>query len=452
MLHGCPSIDEWYRDVPRSARLPTLLGFSLLLVMGCGFGAWATLAPLASAVVAAGSFVATGQNKQVQHLEGGIIREMLVKEGDAVQSNQPLLRLDDTAVKAKLRRLVLRKYRLLATSARLEAEIHSAETFSVPAALAEEASDPVVMSVIRSQERELAAWQASLAAQEKVLKKEIAGLQESILGYQSQVVSNQARNALFDEEIKSKSSLLEQQLIRKSEVLALQRSQASLSGEFGELLGRIGDAKERIARAEQQIVQLRSAAIQKATEELRGTETELDDIQEQILAGRDVVDRTEVRAPVRGIVVKLNQHTPGGVIAPGGVILELLPINDELIIEGRINPTEISHVKEGQDALVRLSSLNQRLTPMIQGKVIYLSADIVPDQNARRGSEPDTTRHDSFIVRVQLDERDLAEKIENFSPTPGMPADIFIQTGQRTFFNYLMRPILDSFSRAFREH
>jgi HlyD family secretion protein len=245
---------------------------------------------------------------------------------------------------------------------------------------------------------------------------------------------------------------LEQQLIRKSEVLALQRSQAGLSGEFGELLGRIGDAKERIARAEQQIVQLRSAAIQKATEELRGTETELDDIQEQILAGRDVVDRTEVRAPVRGIVVKLNQHTPGGVIAPGGVILELLPINDELIIEGRINPTEISHVKEGQDALVRLSSLNQRLTPMIQGKVIYLSADIVPDQNARRGSEPDTTRHDSFIVRVQLDERDLAEKIENFSPTPGMPADIFIQTGQRTFFNYLMRPILDSFSRAFREH
>jgi HlyD family type I secretion membrane fusion protein len=450
MLHGCPSIDEWYRDVPRSARFPTMLGFSLLLVMGCGFGAWATLAPLASAVVAAGSFVATGQNKQVQHLEGGIIREMLVKEGDGVQANQTLLRLDDTAVRAKLRRLVLRKYRLMATSARLEAEIHSFDTLRIPTALAEAAADPVVMSVIHSQERELAAWRNSIVAQEEVLKKEIAGLQESIRGYQSQVASNQARVALFDEEIKSKSSLLEQQLIRKSEVLALQRSQASLSGEFGELLGRIGDARERSARAEQQIVQLRSATIQKATEELRGTETELDDIQEQILAAQDVVNRTEVQAPVRGIVVKLNQHTPGGVIAPGAVILELLPINDELIIEARVNPTEISHVKEGQDALVRLSSLNQRLTPMIQGKVIYLSADIVPDQSARR--ESDVTKHDSFIVRVQLDQRDLAEKIENFSPTPGMPADIFIQTGQRTFFNYLMRPILDSFSRAFREH
>src|SRR5216683_5207862 len=150
MIHGCPSIDSWHREVPRSARLPTVLGLSLLLVWGCGFGAWATMAPLASAVVASGSFVATGQNKQVQHLEGGIIRDMLVKEGDVVQANRPLLRLDDTGVKAKLRRLVLRKYRLLATSARLEAEISSFETLRVPPALANEASDPVVTSIIHS--------------------------------------------------------------------------------------------------------------------------------------------------------------------------------------------------------------------------------------------------------------------------------------------------------------
>jgi HlyD family secretion protein len=452
MLHGCPSIDEWYRDVPRSARFPTVLGFSLLLVTGCGFGAWATMAPLASAVVATGSFVATGQNKQVQHLEGGIIRDMLVKEGDVVQANQPLLRLDETGVKAKLRRLVLRKYRLLATSARLEAEISSFKTLRVPPALANEASDPVVTSIIHSQEMELAAWRASLLVQEGLLKKEIAGLQETLRGYQSQVSANQARTALLDEEIKTKSSLLDLQLIRKSDLLALQRSQAGLAGELGEFLGRIGEAKERSARAEQQIVQLHSTAIQKATEELHAAESELDDVQEQILAAQDVVERTEVRAPVRAIVVKLNQHTPGGVVGPGTAILELLPINDELIIEARVNPTEITHVKEGQDALVRLSALNQRLTPMIEGKVIYLSADIVSDQSTRRGSEPEMTRRDSFIVRVRLDERDLEEKIEKFRPTPGMPADVFIETGQRTFFNYLMRPVLDSFTRAFREH
>ena len=451
MIHGCPSIDHWYQNVPRSARWPTLLGFLVLLVWGFGFGAWAALAPLASAVVASGSFVATGQNKQVQHLEGGIIREMLVKEGDIVESGQPLLRLDDTAVKSKLRRLVLKKYRLMATSARLEAEIQSSDKLQLPAALAKQGDDPTVQSIIQAQRIELAAKRTSLLAHEEVLKKEIAGLQESVRGHEAQVSSNRARLALFEEELKAKNTLVERQLIKKSEILALQRAEAGLSGELGELLGRIGDAKERIARANQQIVQLRSAAIQKAIEELHAARSELDDLHEQMLAARDVVERVEIRAPVHGIVVKINHYTPGGVIAPGGVILELLPVNDELIIEARVNPNEITHVKEGQDALVRMSALNQRLIPMIEGKVIYLSADTVSEQNARKGGEPDTTRRSSFVVRVRLDERDTLSKIESFRPTPGMPADVFIETGQRTFFNYLLRPVLDSFSRAFRE-
>jgi HlyD family type I secretion membrane fusion protein len=452
MIHDCPSIDRWHRDVPQSTRVPTALGFSVLIVWACGFGIWASLAPLASAVVASGSFVATGQNKQVQHLEGGIIREMLVKEGDLVEANQPLLRLDDTVANSKLRRLILRKYRLVATSARLDAEINSSDRLQLPAELAKEKTDPAVKSILQAQETELTARRANLFAQKEVLRREIAGLQENIRGYQSQVSSNHARLALFDEELKAKNSLVERQLIRKSEVLALQRSEAGLSGELGELLGRIGDAKERIARAEQQIVQLRSTAIQKAIEELRGTESELDDIREQILAAQDVAERIDIRAPVRGIVVKLNHYTPGGVIGPGGVILELLPVNDELVIEARVNPNEITHVKEGQDALVRLTALNQRLIPMIEGKVIYLSADTVSEQSARRANATEMARRDSFIVRVRLDETDTRDKTDNFRPTPGMPADIFIETGQRTFFNYLMRPVYDSFSRAFREH
>jgi HlyD family type I secretion membrane fusion protein len=277
-------------------------------------------------------------------------------------------------------------------------------------------------------------------------------LNENIRGYQAQVNANRERFALFDEELKAKSALIEHQLIRKSEILALQRSAVGLEGELGDLVGRSGDANERIARAEQQIAQLRLAAIEKASEELRGTETELDDLREQILAAEDVVQRTEVRAPVRGIVVKLNQYTTGGVIAPGGIILELLPVNDELVIEARVNPNEITHITEGQNALVRLTALNQRLTPMIEGKVVYVSADTVTDAGARRSGEPEATRRDSFVVRVQLDEQDRRNKVENFRPTPGMPADIFIETGERTFLTYLMRPVVDSFSRAFREH
>ena len=196
---------------------------------------------------------------------------------------------------------------------------------------------------------------------------------------------------------------------------------------------------------------MRSAAIQKAIEELRATETELDDVQEQARAAEDVVERIEVRAPVRGIVVKLHQHTPGGVIAAGAVILEMLPVNDELIIEARINPSEIWHVKAGQRALVKLSALNQRVTPMIEGKVIYLSADAIGQINGSARTEREPQTRPSYVVRVRLDQRDVHRQIRDFRPTPGMPADVFIKTGERTFFDYIMRPVLDSFARAFRE-
>jgi HlyD family type I secretion membrane fusion protein len=237
-------------------------------------------------------------------------------------------------------------------------------------------------------------------------------------------------------------------------VLAIQRAEAGLSGELGEVTARIADAKERIARAEQQIAQVRSAAMQKAIEELRATETELDDVQEQSRSAQDVVDRIEVRAPVRGIVVKLHQHTSGGVIAAGAVILELLPVNDELIIEARVNPSEIWHVKESQRALVKLTALNQRVTPMIEGKVIYLSADALAAQQLAASAkfEREAPSRPSYVVRVRLDEQDAHRQVENFRPTPGMPADVFIKTGERTFFDYIMRPVLDSLSKAFREH
>jgi HlyD family secretion protein len=444
--------EQWHKNVHASLQLPILVGAVTLLVCVGGFGVWATKAPLDGAVVVSGSFVATGQNKLVQHLEGGIIREVLVREGDRVAPGQPLLRLDDTAANARLRRLVLRRVRLVTMQARLEAELKGQSDFRPPEVPAGDAADPETRAIYERQQMELKARRSRLTAEEEVLRKEIAGLQESLGGFASQEQSTRQRLGLFAEELKDKNVLLQRQLVRKTEVLAVQRAEAGLSGELGELIARSADARERILRAEQQIAQQRSAALQKTVEELRATETELDDVQEQIRAAQDVVDRVEVRAPVRGIVVKLHQHTPGGVIGPGATILELLPSNDKLIIEARLNPSEISHVKEGQFALVKLTGLNQRLTPMIEGEVIYLSADAVATQYGVRGrSESEMAPHPSYVVRVKLDERDAREKVESFTPTPGMPADVFIKTGQRTFFDYIMRPVWDSFSRAFRE-
>jgi HlyD family secretion protein len=447
------SVGAWYRDVPLSAKWPIVTGLAILVVwLGC-FGVWAGIAPLSSAVVAPGTFMATGQNKLVQHLEGGIIREIAVKEGDVVEANQVLVRIDDTAAKAKLRRLVLKKYRQLAMKARLEAEMRSAETIEIPPAFSESGRDPDIEGILERQGAELRARRASLADEESVLRKQIAGLEESIGGYQAQVQSTKERLTLFVEELKDKDSLLGQQLVRKSDVLALRRSEASLGGDLGEFLGRIADSRERIAQATERIAQLHSTALKDALKELRETETDLDDVEEQIHAAQDVVDRVDVRSPVRGIVVKNNVHTPGGVVSPGAVILELLPIGDERIIEAHVNPRDISHVKIGQQALVRLSALNQRITPMVGASVIYVSADALAEQaQAKPETQPESdTRREFYVVRVRLDKDDILRRMPEFIPTPGMPADVYIKTGERTFFEYIMKPVFDSFSRAFRE-
>ncbi|BBO03850.1 HlyD family type I secretion periplasmic adaptor subunit [Bradyrhizobium ottawaense] len=446
-------IGEWYRGVPLSAKWPIFTGLAILVVwLGC-FGIWAAVAPLNSAVVASGTFVATGQNKLVQHFEGGIIREIAVKDGDVVEANQVLVRMDDTAATAKLKRLVLKKYRLLAMKARLEAEMNSSDAIETPAEFRENARDPEIKAILERQRAELQARRASLVTDESVLVKQIAGLEESIRGYQAQVQSTKERISLFAEELKDKNSLLGQQLVRKSDVLALRRSEAGLGGELGEYLGRIADSKERIAQANERIAQLHTTALREAIKELRETEAELDDGEEQIRAAQDVVDRVNVRSPVRGIVVKNNFHTPGGVVSPGAVILELLPIGDERIIEAHVNPKDISHVSVGQEALVRLSALNQRITPMVGAIVIYVSADALAEQvQGKAETRPDgDTRREFYVVRVRLDQDDILRRMPEFIPTPGMPADVYIKTGERTFFEYIMKPVLDSFSRAFRE-
>lgn len=449
-MSNCPSIDQWHKDVPASSRGPIRIGIAILLLCLGGFSVWAAVAPLEGAVVVSGSFVATGQNKQVQHLEGGIVRDVLVREGQRVEAGQPLLRLDPTAPEARLRRLVLRQHRLVILKARLEAEARGDAQFARPtsAGFVEEGAE--IEEIYARQLMELKARRAKITDEEAVLRREIAGLQESIAGYKAQARATEERISLFAQELKDKSALLERELVRRTEILALRRAEAGLTGDLASLQARAADARERVSRAEQQIAHLRSAALQKSLEDLRATETELDDVNEQLRAARDVMDRIEIRSPVTGIVVRLLHNTKGGVVAAGAVVLELLPIEDELIIEARLRPNEVVHVKEGLGAIVRLSALNQRLTPMIEGKVVYLSADTVSQREPSAAREA-AARHDTFVVRVQLDEASARSKIEGFRPTPGMPADVFIRTGERTFLEYIMKPMSDTFARAFRE-
>jgi HlyD family type I secretion membrane fusion protein len=437
----------WYDSLPRSTRFPTVGGILILAVALLGFGVWGNTAPIAGAVVASGVFVATGQNKIIQHLEGGVIREIYVREGDLVEPGQVLLDLDDTAARAELQRLFLRRIRLAAIDARLQAEMREEKEIRWPDdVIGAQFASPGVKEIIDSQEMTFTARRNNMNSDIKSIDESIKALDERIQGSRVQLEAVKKQIVLLDEEIETKDRLVQAGLVRKPELMVLQRSRANLEGEVGRIMGDIGDAKERIARAVEQINGVRKTAIKTAVEQMHEVRGELADVRERMLSAKGVFDRVRITAPVSGVVVKLRYHTQGGVVEAGKNIMELLPLKDELIIEARLRPQDIDSVKRGQKATVRLTALSQRITPMISGDVIYLSADTLADEKKSQQTGPT----DIYLVRVKLNSEET-KVLPGFSPTPGMPAEVYIRTAERTFFQYIVKPIHDSMSRAFRE-
>ena len=439
-------IQPWYADVPRNARLAKVAGTAIMLSTIMGFGVWGNTAPIAGAVISTGIFVTTGQNKTIQHLEGGVIREIAVREGDVVEPGQLLVQLDDVSARAELRRLTLRKLRAEAIESRLNAEALGQPRWIVPTHLAAHHGDRDADVLVRAQ---LAAFEArarNMASDIAGRQKAIDALNERITGSTRQRAAVQRQAQLIEEELAGKAKLLERGYIRKPEILALQRQAANLEGEIGRITGDIGDAKERIAREVELIDGVRKQAIKVASDQLQDITAELNDVRERMRAALGVLERTRIVAPVRGTVVKLRYHTSGGVIEAGKSIMEIVSLQDEVIIEARIRPQDIDKIKHSQRAVVRLTALNQRTTPMVDGRVIYISADALPDEKQR--GLPNAS--DLYVVRVSLDKASVG-RVDDFEPTPGMPAELYIQTTERTFFQYIMQPIKDSMSRAFRE-
>ncbi len=435
----------WYESLPRSTRFPTIAGVVVMATMVMGFGVWGNTAPIAGAVVASGVFVATGQNKIIQHLEGGVIRDIHVREGDAVEQGQLLIELDSTTANTELRRLFLRRVRLTAIDARLQAEMREQETIAFPEELTS-LDGSEVKEILESQKLTFTARRNNMNSDIAGINESINALNERIQGSKIQLEGVRRQIKFIEEEIETKQYLLQTGLVRKPELLVLQRTQANLEGEVGRIMGDIGDAKERIAKAVEQINGVRKAAIKTAVEQMHEVRGELVDVRERMQSAKGVLDRVRITAPVKGVVVKLRYHTQGGVIEAGKNIMEILPLKDELIIEARVRPQDIDSVKHGQHATVRLTALNQRITPMISGEVIYLSADTLADE--RKSQQVGPT--DIYIVRVKLNNAEAAA-VHGFSPTPGMPAEVYIKTSERTFFQYVVKPIHDSMLRAFRE-
>lgn len=435
---------EWYSEVPRAIWRQTLIGLALMAVTFGGFSLWAFTAPLAAAVIAQGSFVATGQNKIIQHLEGGIIEEILVSEGDHVVADQPLVRLDETAALANERQLFLRQARLEAIVARLTAQIQGADSIVLPDILSRHVQDPEVRPIVDSQELNFRAWKSKLDSEIELFRQNIEGFRFRAEGYTQQLRAVRRQLTLLQEEHAGKQTLLAKNLIRKTEIKSIQRAIADAEGQIGRLMAEISETGAQILKQAHQMRQTEGSYREAALEELQKVEAELDTVREQLRGAANVLRRATINAPVTGTVVRLHYHTPGGVIESGKPIMEILPSDVPLIIEAQILRTEIDSVKVGQDATVRLTALNQRTTPVLNGEVFYVSADSIPD------SANTSQSREVYLARVNLPVSELS-RVRGFAPTPGMPAEILIQTAERTFFDYLTKPIRDSMARAFME-
>lgn len=435
---------EWYSEVPRSVWKQTVAGVVLTAVAFGGFGTWAATAPLAAAVISQGSFVATGRNKVVQHFEGGIIKELLVNEGDQVVESQPLVLLDETAALSKKRELFLRRVRLEATAARLAAQAQGTENVEISGILEQFKDDPDVSSIVLTQQLNFKAQRIKLATELSLLRQNMKALEFRSEGYVRHREAISRQLVLLQDEHETKRALLVKGLLRATEVKALQRAIADAEGQIGRLTSEIAETGAQLLKGQQQIAQAEEAYREDALDRLQSIQGERDAAREQSREADDVLRRTTILAPVSGTVVRTYYHTNGGVIESGKGIMEILPAAVPLIIEAKVRRNEIDSVKVGQKATVRLTALNQRTTPVLNGEVFYISADAMED------SKTAMNQQDVYIARIKVSADEIS-RVKGFSPQPGMPAEIMIQTAVRTFFSYLVKPITDSMSRAFTE-
>lgn len=435
--------NDWYAEVPFGVSRIALWGFGLMAVFIGGFGYWAIRAPLAAAVIASGSFVATGQNQMVQHLEGGIIKEILVREGDPVEAGQILLVLDETAAQATKRELYLRSVRLRAVQARLLALAGEADKLVFPPDLAALDEDEEIHAILQAQHPAFLASRAGLLNDIGQVERNIAALQARRHGYDLQKESYTKISAIFSTELQDKESLLSRGLTARDTITSLQRAALDTAGQLARMEAEIEEIDRMNEKYSAQIRSARDKYREATLAELQSVEAELESVRENMRKAEKILERTDLRAPVSGTVVRMQYHTPGGVIEPGRVIAELLPADAPLLVETFVQRADIDVVQVGQEASIKLVGMNQRTTPVLKGRVDYVSADAVA-QNATNATR------EVYVVRSSLPASELA-RVPHLRLKSGMPVEIMIKTDERSFAQYIIKPVIDSMSRAFRE-
>ena len=411
----------------------------LLCTLGV-FSVWGYLAPIDGAAMAPGVVTVKSHKKTVQHLDGGIVSQLSVKEGDIVKEGDLLLTLDGTENKAQLEIARGQFITLAAQVARLEAERDGSKTVQYPATL-EDVADERIVEAKKTEGQLFMARRNAHQGEMEVLTQRIGQLSAKIDGLKSQRASKQALVVSYGEEADDLKALLAEGFADKQRLRDTERSLMLASGEVASLTSEIASAQIQIGEAKLAILQLEKKFQEEVSTKLSEAQTSLYDINQRMLATKDKVVRIDIKAPVSGRVMGLDVHTVGGVILPGHPILDIVPQKEELIIDAKVNPLDIDRVSVGLVADVRFSAFTQALTPVIEGKVISLSADSLTE---------DKTGSTYYRALVELTPESL-KKMSNLELVPGMPVEVLIKTGERTVFQYLTKPIHNAFARAFIE-
>ncbi|CUH98706.1 HlyD family type I secretion periplasmic adaptor subunit [Leisingera aquaemixtae] len=426
-----------------SARRPLIIGLITLVVLVGGFGSWSVLSSISGAVVATGRIEVDRNRQVVQHLDGGIVAEILVDEGDTVQEGDTLIRLDANELTSQLVITEGQLFELMARRGRLEAERDEAADITFDAELLKASeTQPDVQDLVEGQQRLFQARRATTGREIEQLEKRRVQIEEQIRGVQAQQQSMKVQLELINEELSNQQSLLDRGLAQAATVLNLRRTQANLEGQLGELVAAEAQAEGRITEIDIEILKLATGQREEAITRLRDLRTQEVELAETRRSLRQRLERLDITAPVSGIVYGMQVQTPRSVIRPADPVLYLVPQDRPLVIAAQVAPTDIDQLHMGQEVTLRFSALDQRSTPELFGRVTQVSADSFEDQGSGVSY---------YRAEIELNPGERERLPAGTVLIPGMPVESYIRTADRSPLAYLVKPLSDYFVKAFRE-
>jgi HlyD family secretion protein len=430
-----------FSDPQASIRRHIIVGCAVVAFLAIGLGGWASTAEISGALIASGSLVVDSNVKKVQHPTGGVVGELRVRDGDRVKSGDILIRLDETVTRANLAIVTKGLTELYARKARLSAERDGAATVEVPRELVERTGDADVQEAMASERRLFELRRNGRLGQKNQLQERVKQLREQITGLVAQQDAKSQEMAFIAKELEGVRDLWSKNLVQLNRLTSLEREEARLQGERGQLIAAAAEAKGKIAETELQILQVDQEATTDVAKELRETDSKIGEYVERKVTAEDQLKRTDIRAPQDGVVFQSTANTVGGVVTAGDPIMLIVPEADNLLVEAKVEPRDIDQVQTGQPVVLRFSAFNTRTTPEINGSVVRVAADTTTDQR---------TGQSYYLVRIAMT-ADEIKRLGDVKLTPGMPVEAFIQTGERTMLSYLVKPLHDQLMRAFRE-